>query len=599
MKKRKLMIQVSALLVAFFLAGGVLAALLVYKSATRTYLSAKNDMITRDIEAVRKTTISNSGINWFFDFAYDHYDEIKASVDLENNAWSDLIERENLGDSIYYDPEVVYNAIEKSSSYEEKVKIASSIYSTLKYQMDYDSNSYGYGNMFLISADSEHSGFVYYQADDYGGVDGLIDGESEPFYVGMKLGDRLDLDSDESSALGKISLGKSDQTEFEIYTGQIGDLKYQSHYMAFCPIVFKGRTQAALVIDYNWNEFRESLINSILIMLVLMFAGIIVICGVIILQLRRIAVKPLAQLQGAVKEYSRSKDSARAVDIIGRIKAKNEIGVLADDVSALAVEIDSYMKENMKLVGERERVAAEMELAAKLQADMLPSVYPAFPDRQEFDVYATMTPAKEVGGDFYDFFLVDNDHLALAIADVSGKGIPAALFMMMSKILIQNFAMMGLPPATVLEKTNEIICRNNEEEMFVTVWFGIMEISTGRITAVNAGHEFPIIRTAGGDYEILKDKHGMAVGGMPGLRYKEYEIQLEKGGALFLYTDGLPEAQNTDEEMFGMNRLVEVLNKHKDKMPVDVLAEVRNEVNSYVGEAEQFDDLTMLEITLI
>ena len=210
-----------------------------------------------------------------------------------------------------------------------------------------------------------------------------------------------------------------------------------------------------------------------------------------------------------------------------------------------------------------------------------------------------MTPAKEVGGDFYDFFLVDNDHLALAIADVSGKGIPAALFMMMSKILIQNFAMMGLPPATVLEKTNEIICRNNEEEMFVTVWFGIMEISTGRITAVNAGHEFPIIRTAGGDYDILKDKHGMAVGGMPGLRYKEYEIQLEKGGALFLYTDGLPEAQNSDEEMFGMNRLVEVLNKHKDKMPVDVLAEVRNEVNSYVGEAEQFDDLTMLEITLI
>ena len=229
---------------------------------------------------------------------------------------------------------------------------------------------------------------------------------------------------------------------------------------------------------------------------------------------------------------------------------------------------------------------------------MLPNIYPAFPERSEFDIYATMTPAKEVGGDFYDFFLIDNDHLGMVMADVSGKGVPAALFMMMSKILVNNYALMGGSPAKVLEQVNNQICKNNEEEMFVTVWFGVLEISTGKVTAANAGHEYPILKKAGGEFELFKDKHGFVIGGMDGMRYKDYEFTLEKGGTLFLYTDGVAEATNAQNELFGTDRMIEALNKDADASPTDLLNNMKQAVDEFVGEAPQFDDLTMLGVKL-
>ncbi|MCR4903003.1 MAG: PP2C family protein-serine/threonine phosphatase, partial [Butyrivibrio sp.] len=180
----------------------------------------------------------------------------------------------------------------------------------------------------------------------------------------------------------------------------------------------------------------------------------------------------------------------------------------------------------------------ELSLATRIQSDMLPNIFPAFPDRKEFDIYATMNPAKEVGGDFYDFFLIDDDHLAMVIADVSGKGIPAALFMMVSKILVQNYTMTGLSPKEILRLTNEQICANNREEMFVTIWLGILDLTSGKLTAANAGHEFPMLKSPNGDFEMIKDQHSFVVGGMENVKYKEYELLLEKGSKLFLYTDG-------------------------------------------------------------
>jgi sigma-B regulation protein RsbU (phosphoserine phosphatase) len=184
------------------------------------------------------------------------------------------------------------------------------------------------------------------------------------------------------------------------------------------------------------------------------------------------------------------------------------------------------------------------------------------------------------------------------MADVSGKGIPAALFMMMSKILINNFVMQGGSPSKVLEQINDVICQNNSEEMFVTVWLGILEISTGKITAANAGHEYPVIRKANGQFELLKDKHGFVVGGMDGMKYKEYVILLEKGGGLFLYTDGVPEATNSKNELFGIERMLDALNNTESKKPEVILENVKNAVDHFVGDAEQFDDLTMLGLAL-
>ena len=249
-----------------------------------------------------------------------------------------------------------------------------------------------------------------------------------------------------------------------------------------------------------------------------------------------------------------------------------------------------YAKQQM----ESSRLETELNMATKIQADMLPSIYPAFPERPEFDIYASMDPAKEVGGDFYDFFLVDDDHLCMVMADVSGKGVPAALFMMASKIILQNNAKLGKSPAQILTDANAAICSNNREEMFVTVWLGILELSTGKLTAANAGHEYPVMRKANGQFELVKDKHGFVIGGMEGLRYKEYELQMEPGSKLFLYTDGVPEATNSEDKLFGTERMLEALNKDASAMPKSILAQVRSDVDGFVKDAEQFDDLTML-----
>ncbi len=243
---------------------------------------------------------------------------------------------------------------------------------------------------------------------------------------------------------------------------------------------------------------------------------------------------------------------------------------------------------------EASRIDAELSMATRIQTDMLPNIFPAFPERGEFDIFASMKPAKEVGGDFYDFFFIDEDRLGIVMADVSGKGVPAALFMMASKILVQNYAIMKKSPKEALEAANNQICQSNREQMFVTVWLGILDLKTGVLTAANAGHEYPAIKTPDGKFELYKDKHGFVIGGMPGLRYREYEIKLEKGSMLFLYTDGVAEASNAGEELFGAERLTEALNAEEYDTPSDVLEGVHKAVDAFVKDAPQFDDLTML-----
>ncbi|MCR5652327.1 MAG: PP2C family protein-serine/threonine phosphatase [Ruminococcus sp.] len=239
-------------------------------------------------------------------------------------------------------------------------------------------------------------------------------------------------------------------------------------------------------------------------------------------------------------------------------------------------------------------VKAELDTATKIQNSMVPNIFPAFPDRKEFDIYAAMYTAKEVGGDFYDFFLIDEDHLAMVIADVSGKGVPAALFMMASKILINDRTLMGGTPGEILEFVNTRICRNNTAEMFVTVWLGILDIRTGKVQAANAGHEYPAIRRSGGEFEVLVDKHSFVVGGMEGMKYKDYEFTLKKGDALFLYTDGITEAHNPADELFGEDRMTEALNLDTEIAPDETIANVKAAIDEFVGDAERFDDLTML-----
>jgi len=252
------------------------------------------------------------------------------------------------------------------------------------------------------------------------------------------------------------------------------------------------------------------------------------------------------------------------------------------------------LEEKHKEESEKERLEGELKMGSRIQSGMLPHEFPPFPDRKEFDIFASMKPAKEVGGDFYDYFFIDDDHLCMVIADVSGKGVPAALFMMVSKAVIQSVGGMCKTPAEILNKANETICANNQEEMFVTVWIGILELSTGKLTAANAGHEYPAIKQPGEKFELLNDDHGFVVGGMKGVKYKEYEVQLKPGAKIFVYTDGIAEATAENEEQFGTDRMIEALNKNPDAKPEEVLEEVNAAVADFVKEAEQFDDMTML-----
>ena len=250
--------------------------------------------------------------------------------------------------------------------------------------------------------------------------------------------------------------------------------------------------------------------------------------------------------------------------------------------------------EQKGMVAKSTRIETELGLAARIQADMLPSDFPPFPERKDLDIYAEMDPAKEVGGDFYDFFLIDEDHLGLVIADVSGKGVPGALFMMSSMILLRNCAMTGQSPAQVLEAVNKQICENNREQMFVTVWLGVLDLRSGLLTAANAGHEYPVFMQPGGRFELFRDKHGFVIGGMEGMHYKEYEVQLEPGSKLFVYTDGVPEATSAAQELFGTERMLEALNQTPGADAQEILRSVHASVDRFVGNAEQFDDLTMM-----
>jgi len=314
-------------------------------------------------------------------------------------------------------------------------------------------------------------------------------------------------------------------------------------------------------------------------------------------RIKKTLVKPINEIAGAAESYINDKrngtlGTAHFSNL--KVSTGDEIENLALLMADMEKDLGEYEADLTRVTAEKERIGTELELARRIQADMLPNIYPAFPDRPEFDIYATMTPAKEVGGDFYDFFLIDKTHLGIVMADVSGKGVPAALFMMVSKILVKNHAMAGKSPAQVLSAVNEQICANNREEMFVTVWFGVLDLESGVLTAANAGHEYPVVKTPGGQFELLRDRHGFVIGGMSGMKYKEYEIKLEPGAKLFVYTDGVAEAVDLENRQFGTDRMLKAINSKASGTVYEVLGELTDALEDFTCGADQFDDVTML-----
>ena len=379
----------------------------------------------------------------------------------------------------------------------------------------------------------------------------------------------------------------------------ISDASFGWLLSAFYPMKLDGEMVAYICVDISMDEVmtdRESFLRSIVVMLAAVTVAFVLyylwlVNGKI--------VRPINQLALETTRFIAAKNSTQEIEVnVPVIRTGDEIENLAEAIQTMERDIDHYI-ENLKTVtAEKERIEAELNIAAHIQASMLPSVFSDLSERTEFDLYASMNPAREVGGDFYDFFLVDDDHLALVIADVSGKGVPAALFMVITKTLLKNEMQVSRTPKEVFDRVNIQLCENSEDDMFVTAWIGIYEISTGLLTYVNAGHNPPLLKKANGEFESLGMFPGFVLAGMEDVCYEQEEILLESGDVLYLYTDGVVEAMDANHALYGVDRLKAVLNRNGDLAPETLLKRVKEDVDVFVGGGEQFDDITMVGVRI-
>lgn len=402
-----------------------------------------------------------------------------------------------------------------------------------------------------------------------------------------RLGDRFSYGEIEYRYLLADVRNKKPSTE--VIFGK--DQGYGKTVSAWAPVLNeKGELVAMVEADYVLGNLQRR-INAYMtgITAFLMISMAVILCAILHV-LKKNVTTPLEKLAVYVNSYESGEAQPKPL----RFRKKDEIKLLSDSFQGMIARTNDYILRIERAAAEKERMGAELSVAAHIQANMLPCVFPPFPDRREFALFAIMTPAKEVGGDFYDFFLIDEDRLALVIADVSGKGVPAALFMVITKTLIKNHAQRGEDPEKIFENVNTQLCENNEEGMFVTAWLGILSLSTGSLAYVNAGHNMPLIKRRGGEFEFLETDSDFVLAGMEGQQYRRSERILEAGDTLYLYTDGVTEAVNEKKQLYGDERLRYALNRNKEEPPEALLPDIRADIDRFAGEEPQFDDITML-----
>ncbi len=390
------------------------------------------------------------------------------------------------------------------------------------------------------------------------------------------------------------------------------NLDGQEYYVAYAPMDTVGWSYFTVLPEQEVSEpsrnlvselyrsnmeqrdfVRRSVFRSVIYMVFLLLAIALFVAFIS----KKFAIKLAAPIVRLTKDVSTLEGDT--LDFSWDIDTGDEVQTLAKSFESMTGRMKQYIRDITAITAEKERIGAELSVATHIQASMLPSVFPPFPDRKEFELYAKMDPAKEVGGDFYDFFMVDHDHIALVIADVSGKGVPAALFMVIARTLIKNYAKSGMSVEDIFIKTSDQLCEGNGEGLFVTAWIGIIDLNTGVMTYCDAGHEYPYVLHADGSIEILKPlKKKLPLAAMEGIKYIPNEITLKKGDCLLLYTDGVLEATDADNRLYGPERLETVLTDKWADDTKTLLKDIRADVDDFVAGAPQFDDLTMLAFRL-
>lgn len=371
------------------------------------------------------------------------------------------------------------------------------------------------------------------------------------------------------------------------------DVGFGESVSAWAPILNSAGDLVGMVEgDYVLDNINTIIFHRISFLLIAIVFELILSFIVVLRMLKKNITTPLSNLVEYVDSYQ---DGSFAEEKFEYTK-DDEILWLSGSFDAMQGKIEEYIDSLTRITAEEERISTELTLATDIQKSMLPRV---FPNHEKYEIFAYMDPAKEVGGDFYDFFMIDDTHLGTVIADVSGKGIPAALFMVIAKTMIKNRAMVCSSPAKILETVNNQLMESNSMEMFVTVWLGITDLETGLLTASSAGHEYPAIKHGDESFELLIDKHGLPLASMEDVPYTDYTVQLQKGDVVYVYTDGVPEATEKNYELFGVDRMIESLNYALDTKPKYICDNVINSINAFLNGADQFDDLTMLCFKLL
>ena len=576
-KPRKAILQIGLLFMVVFIIVLCLFAIIVALGSIKLYLSGKNDRIEQDLKKMGEVMSDDyiPHLSWALDYWRNNPDAIR-SERLDYKYFTYGEDETELCEEAQYPFE--YTTEEIMALPEEKqLEVACVIFNSLANSLSFFNYAFDFSDAYIIDLTEENWGFIYYDSKMY-----IEDPE------GLGLGVVWEYNPETHFAAQQYKTSGETDISYDIVTDPTANT---NEYIGYLPVYIDGEFKCAVCISYDWTPYAQEVTKGLKSM---MLGGLVVgIIAAVLLMLIifKVVIRPLSIVTKSVEKYTENKDSAEVIKKMSKVRSKNEVGVLVKDFALLANEMDHYAEEVSTLASEKERVKAELEMGAKIQMSMLPSDYP---ESDAFELYASMDPAKEVGGDFYDFFMIDDNHLGLVIADVSGKGVPAAMFMAMSKMYIRTFASSCKSPAEALIKANKAIDANNENQMFVTVWLGIVDLNTGHVVAANAGHEYPVIRKNEGQFEVLKDKHSLMLGAFPNIKSIDYEFDLGKGDTLFVYTDGAPEANDKENNMFGMDRLVESLNKEPDDEPVDLIKAMKQSISEFVGDADQFDDLTML-----
>lgn len=405
----------------------------------------------------------------------------------------------------------------------------------------------------------------------------------------------------ETAPLHEAIIPYIDKLEYGVPAYVKNDEKYGWLTLSLEPILNSNHEVIAMVgVDISMDEVMQDRMEFLLIMSISMISTAIFFIAIFIFFIRKKVITPINLLSKATDEFVSHKhqDADDEISSISRlnIKTGDEIENLSLSIKKMEIEINNYIDNITKVTAEKERIGAELNVAKQIQSSLLPCIFPAFPEREEFDIYASMDPAREVGGDFYDFFMTEARYLWMVMADVSDKGVAAALFMVISKTLIKNQAQFIKSPGEVLTIVNDQLCQNNQAGMFVTAFIGVLDIQTGNFSFANAGHNYPLIKKVNQTYKWLKTKPGLVLAGMEGIKYKTHEMILEPGDRLFLYTDGVTEALNPDKELYSDQRLIDLLNTDSllDIGITKLLTSVKEDISIFASNAEQSDDITML-----